>query len=98
MTRTDLRRSLGWALVASLTLASVTASAALLNGDFDDTDARVIGTSLGFAVFSAFAAAGGSLRLRTGDPRRLLLANATVAVCCAAFITLLPPVWIDDPG
>ena len=74
MTRTDLRRSLGWALVVSLTIAAFTASIAIVSGDFSDGDARVIGTSLGFAVFSAFAAAGGSMRLemrlgRTSSPR-----------------------------
>jgi hypothetical protein len=100
MTATDerkatLRRSLGWALVGGLTVAAVTASIALVTGSFDDDDWRVIGTSLGFAVFSAIGAAGLSLRLSGGGAERLLGA-VTVALAAAAFLLLLAALWIDD--
>jgi hypothetical protein len=64
--RADLRRALGWALVGGLTIAAVTASFALVTGSLEEEEWRVIGTSLGFAVFSALGAAGASLRLRGG--------------------------------
>ena len=41
-----IRRVLGWVLVGSLCLAALVAIAALLSGSFDDTDWRLIGTSL----------------------------------------------------
>jgi hypothetical protein len=39
---------------------------ALIRGSWGDEDWRVVGTSLGFAVFSAIGAAGLSLRLSGG--------------------------------
>ena len=80
--RTTLRRSLGWALVGGLTIAAVTASVALVSGSFDDDDWRVIGTSLGFAVFTAVGAAGVSLRL-SGGGRERLLGGVTAALACS---------------
>jgi hypothetical protein len=38
--RAAIGRTLGWTLVAGLTIAAITASFAILSGDFDDTDWR----------------------------------------------------------
>jgi hypothetical protein len=56
-----MRRVAVGALIAGLCLAAATAIAALVTGEFDDTHARVIGSSLGFGVFSALGAAGAGL-------------------------------------
>ncbi len=91
------RRLAGWALVGGLCLAAVVAILALLTGSFDDTDGRIIGTSLGFSVASATAAAGETLR-RAGRGRRRLAGAATTAVSAGAWLTLVGSLWIDgDP-
>jgi hypothetical protein len=90
----DIRRALGWALVAGLCAAALTACVALLAGSFDDTDAKVIFSSLGFAVFSAFAAAGATLRtVRRG--REAALGALTAAASLAAYAALLVALWVD---
>lgn len=89
---------LGWALVAALTVAAATAIGALVTGDFDDTEWRVIGTSFGFAFLSATAAAGSSARLR---PRLELLGGATAVASALTFALLAAGLWtdlLDDEG
>jgi hypothetical protein len=93
--RTSVRRLLAWALVAALCVAAITASAAILTGDFDETDARVIGTSMGFAVFSATAASGASLRFRESDVLRGL-GLATMALSAVSFVLLVMAIWNDS--
>jgi len=91
---TDIRRLVGWTLVACLVIAALTASIALLNGSFDDTDWRVIGTSLAFAVYSAVAASGAGLRLRsTGTAHDL--GTATAVVATLSFMLFLPALWFE---
>lgn len=92
--RAAVRRALSWALVGALCVAAITAIAAIMTGDFDDTDSRVIGTSLGFAVFSATAASGASLRFRDSENLRAL-GIATMALSAVAFVLLLVAVWND---
>jgi hypothetical protein len=93
--RRDLRRALGWSLVAGLSIAALTAAVAVVDGSFDDTDWRVIGTSLGFAVFSATGAAGMSLRLRRPTPRLQLLGLATGIAAAVAFALLALALWFE---
>lgn len=95
--RAAIRRALSWALVVALCVASLTAMGAILSGDFDETDGRVILTSLGFAVFSATAASGASLRLRASAGLRALGA-ATAALSVLSFLLLLLGLWrlVDD--
>jgi hypothetical protein len=93
----ELRRVLGWALVACLTIAALTASIALLTGSFDDSDWRVIATSLAFAVYSAVAASGASLRMRSTGPRHDL-GTATAAMATASFVLFLPALWLELDG
>ena len=100
MERAEIRRALGWALVGALTIAAVTAIGALLTGDFDDTEWRVIGTSFGFAFLSATAAAGSSARLRRSDTLRAL-GGLTVIASALTFALLAAGLWtdlLDDEG
>jgi hypothetical protein len=92
--RVAVRLALSRALVASLCLAAFTSVAAIMTGDFDDTDANVIATSLAFAVFSATAASGASLRHRDRQVLRTLGAG-TVALSAASFLFLLVALWGD---
>ncbi|HEX2231882.1 MAG TPA: hypothetical protein VHG69_00775 [Thermoleophilaceae bacterium] len=87
-----IRRTLGWLLVAGLVVAALAASVAIVEGSFDDEDWKVIGTSLGFSVYSALAAAGASLRLRPSELHQLL-GTATMLVSGVAFLLLLAWVW-----
>jgi peptidoglycan/LPS O-acetylase OafA/YrhL len=93
--RAIVRRTLSWAFVAALCAAALTAVGAIATGDFDETDGRVLGTSLGFAVFSATTAAGASLRFRRSGEMRVL-GLATMLLSIAAFLLLLVALWIDD--
>jgi hypothetical protein len=91
----DIRRALGWALVASLCVAALTAIVAVLKGDFDDTDGRIIATSVGFGVFSALGAAGASPRLQKRAEARLL-GLATMALATISFVLLPIALWSED--
>jgi hypothetical protein len=78
--RDKVRRAAGWALVGGLSVAALTAIAALLAGDFGETEWRVIFSSLGFAIASAVAASGATQRLRaSGLLRDLGTATAVLA-------------------
>src|SRR3954471_16726647 len=93
--RPSIRRPLGWALVVALCVAAATACLALLPASSDDTDWRVIGTSLGFAAFSSTAAAGAGARLHAREAGRVV-GFATVIASGLAFVLLLGLLWIDD--
>ena len=80
--------------MVALCVAALTAIGAILGGDFDEMDVRVIATSLGFAVFSATAASGASLRWRAS--RRLrTLGWVTVGLSVSSFTVLLVALWND---
>ena len=89
-----LRRTLSWVVVAALSVAALTAVGAILTGGFDETDGRIVATSLGFAVFSATGAAGTSLRLREGLLPRWL-GTATVVLSGLSFVLLVSNLWTD---
>src|SRR2546423_4081365 len=82
-------------LIVGLCVAAATAITALLAGDFDDTHWRVIATSLGFSLFSAFGASGDALRRQAGDWRATLGA-ATATLALAAFVLLVSAIWLGD--
>jgi hypothetical protein len=94
-----IRRFAGWALVGGLSLAAATAVIALLAGSFDETELRVVLTSIGFAVFSSTGSAGAALRVRA-DGNLRALGTATLALSVAAFLLLLAGLWtnMDDWG
>jgi hypothetical protein len=89
------RRLAGRALVGGLCLAALVAVGALLTGSFDDTDWRVVATSLGFSVFTSTTAAGAALRLRD-EPRARALGGATMATSVAAYVLLVAALWVED--
>jgi hypothetical protein len=87
------------ALVTGLCFAAAAAVLALLTGSFDDTDLRVILTSIGFAIASATASSGAAARLRPSEGLQLL-GTATLVASIAAFVLLLAGLWTntDDWG
>ena len=95
--RDKVRRAAGWALVGGLSVAALTAIAALLAGDFGDTEWRVILSSLGFAIASAVASAGATQRLRASGLLRDV-GTATAVLAGIAFALLLAGLWTDDWG
>lgn len=95
----SIRRFAGLALVTGLCFAAAAAVLALLMGSFDDTDWRVILTSIGFAIASATASSGAAARLRPSAGLQLL-GTATLVASIAAFVLLLAGLWtnMDDWG
>jgi hypothetical protein len=89
------RRVASRALAGGLCVSAAVAVVALLSGSFDEVHWRVIGSSLGFSVFTSTAAAGVRLRSRA-DARLRTLGNATAVVSIAAFVLLVAALWIDD--
>jgi hypothetical protein len=92
-----IRRLAGRGLVAGLCVAAFAAVVALLGGEFDDTEARVILTSIGFSVCSSLAGAGASARLGRSETARSL-GLATIVLSVAAFVLLAIGLWSDDWG
>ena len=90
----SIRRFAGRALVAGLSVAAAAAVLALLTGSFDDTDLRVIVTSIGFAIASATASSGAAARLHSSDSLHLL-GTLTVLASGIAFVLLLAGLWTD---
>ncbi len=93
----SIRRFAGIALVTGLSVAAAAAVLALLTGSFDDTDTRVILTSIGFALCSAVASTGAAARLRPGDTLQLL-GTATLGAAILTFVLLLAGLWTDMDG
>lgn len=91
----DLRRVAGWALVAGLCVSAAVAIVALLSDEWGDLSSRVVGTSLGFGVFTCTAAAGAALRLRAARWAQALGA-ATIGSSAAAFGLLVLALWVED--
>ena len=78
----------------TLCIAALTAIAAITSGDFDDTDGYVIGTSIGFAIFTATAASGAGLRYRQSENLRTL-GLLTIVLSAASFGLLVLALWSD---
>jgi hypothetical protein len=79
-------------LAAGLSAAALVAVGAILTHSFDRTDLRLVGTSLGFSMFSALAAAGASARTRNAGAA---LGTCTVLAAAAGFALLLAGLWLD---
>jgi hypothetical protein len=95
--RQSIRRAAGQALVAGLTIAALTAVVALLTGSFDDTEVRVILTSIGFAITSSTAAAGAAQRFQP-SARLRALGTATALLSGVTFVLLALGLWTNDWG
>lgn len=89
--RISARRAVLLGLAAGLSLAAAVAIVALLTHSFDATDARLIGTSLGFSVLSALGAAGAPARRRRGLAP---LGAVTMGVAGLAFGLLELAIWV----
>jgi hypothetical protein len=95
--RESIKRAAGRGLVAGLTIAALTAVVALLSGSFDDTDWRVIITSIGFAITSSTAASGAAQRFQPSAGLRVL-GTVTAVLSGVTFVLLAAGVWTDDWG
>jgi hypothetical protein len=93
--RATIRRWLGWTIVATLCIAALTAIVAILQGDLDEDDARVIAASLGFGVFSALGAPGATLRLRASEGLRMF-GLATLLLAAASYLLLLAALFTGN--
>jgi hypothetical protein len=91
-----IRRLLGRVVAVALSLTALVAIVALLTGSFDDTDWKVLGTTLGFSVFSATAAAGATARLRSWSGA-YWVGTGAVAASALAFVLLVAGLW-SEPG
>jgi hypothetical protein len=95
--REQIRRFAGRALVGGLSLAAAVAVVALLAGSFDETELRVVLSSISFGVASAMGSAGASARLRPSEGERLL-GTCTLIASAVAFALVLALIWSDDGG
>ena len=91
----DLRRVAGRALVAGLCVSAAVAIIALLTDEWSDLSWKVVGTSLGFSVFTCTAAAGAALRLRADAWARTLGAS-TIGSSAAALVLLVGALWVEQ--
>jgi hypothetical protein len=95
--RQQIRRFAGRALAGGLSLAAAVAVLALLVGSFDETELRVVLSSISFGVASALGSAGASARLRPSEGERLL-GTCTLIASAVAFALVLVLIWSDDGG
>jgi hypothetical protein len=84
------RRAVLLGLAAGLSMAAAIAIVAILTHSFDQTDVRLIATSLGFSVFSALGAAGAPARRR---PKLATLGALTTGAAGLAFGLLELAIW-----
>jgi hypothetical protein len=91
----NARRILLLAVVAALSITALVAILALLAGNFDETDGKILATTGGFALASLFAMRG-TILLDLGHHRRL--GWSVVGLSALAFLLELKVVWIDDWG
>ncbi len=84
------RRAVLLGLAAGLSVAAAIAIVAILTHSFDQTDARLIATSLGFSVFSALGAAGAPARRQ---PKLAALGVLTTGAAGLAFALLELAIW-----
>ena len=84
------RRAVPLGLAAGLSVAAAIAIVAILTHSFDQTDARLIATSLGFSVFSALGAAGAPARRQ---PKLAIVGVLTTSAAGLAFALLELAIW-----
>jgi hypothetical protein len=92
MENVELRRLLLLATVAALCITALIAIGALLLGDFDDTQLRILATTGGFGLASLIATRGTGL-LEQG--RNTRLGRAVLGLSALAFAIELWVLWID---
>jgi hypothetical protein len=90
----SLRRSVLLALAAGLAIAALVAIVAIVTRSFDQTDLRVVATSLGFSIFSALGAVGARTERRATAFGAL--GTSTTAGAGLSFVLLLVALWGND--
>lgn len=93
MESAELRRLLLIATVTALSVTALIAIVALLAGDFDDTQLRILATTGGFGLSSLIATRGTTL---LDQHRQLALARAVIALAGIAFLAELWVLWVDS--
>jgi hypothetical protein len=88
----ELRRLLLVTTVTALCVTALIAITALLLGDFDDTQLRILATTGGFGLVSLIATRGTAL---LDQGRHETLARAVLALSALAFVIELWVIWID---
>jgi hypothetical protein len=88
----NARRILLVAIVSAVSLTGLIAILAVLGGDFDETEGKILATTGGFALASLFAMRG-TILLDQGRHREL--GWSVVALSAIAFLLELKVVWID---
>jgi len=88
----DLRRLLLVATVTALCVTALIAITALVVGDFDDTQLRILATTGGFGLVSLIATRGTAL---LDQRRHETLARAVLGLSATAFVIELWVIWID---
>jgi hypothetical protein len=91
----DLRRLLFIATVTALCATALIAITALVVGDFDDTQLRILATTGGFGLVSLIATRGTAL---LDQGRYETLGRAVLALSGLAFVIELWVIWIDTDG
>lgn len=89
----NARRILLRAVIAALSITALVAIAALLGGNFGETEWKILATTGGFSLASLFALRG-TILIDQGIQRRL--GWSVVALSALAFVLLLKVVWIDE--
>jgi hypothetical protein len=92
MENADLRRLLLIATVTALSVTALIAILALLAGDFDDRQLRILATTGGFGLSSLIAMRGTALIDRG---RYLTLGRTVIGVSALAFLIELWILWLD---
>src|SRR3954464_14495168 len=87
-----------YVLAASLTVAAIAGITAITSGSLGTDHLRVLGTSLGFAVFSATSAAGSAARRDGRGTAALLVGIITVVLSTISLISLVSVLWDLDGG
>jgi hypothetical protein len=88
----DLRRVLLIATVTALCATALIAITALVLGDFDDTQLRILATTGGFGLISLIATRGTAL---LEQRRHETLGQAVLVLSALAFLIELWVIWVD---
>jgi hypothetical protein len=91
--RTQARQLFYRIVVAALCVTALVAIVGVLSGDFDETDARIIGTTIALVVYSSTSLAGFALLNRAMAP---ILGYAGIAASALGFLTWMNLIWSDS--
>jgi hypothetical protein len=93
----ELGRTVLRMVAAALCVAALAAIVAILSGDFDEGDWKVIGTSVLFAITASTGGAGAGLRLH-GSEVAIGLGTVVMAASAATFALVSLGMWAEVDG